>query len=171
MNRIWISLIIVSIALGACSHGKKDMLEQIAKAEKAVKSGDNSQKQELRDMYMEYARKFSDEKDAAIKMFNACLMEYQDGKSRNAVVLLDEMVNLFPDAEVAAEGLFLKGYIFEVNLLELDSAKICYELFMKKFPKHDRANDVRISLDNLGKSPEQLLKQQLAMQPQDSVPQ
>jgi inosine/xanthosine triphosphate pyrophosphatase family protein len=34
-----------------------------------------------------------------------------------------------------------------------------YELFLQKYPDNDFADDARISIENLGKTPEELIKQ------------
>jgi outer membrane protein assembly factor BamD (BamD/ComL family) len=49
------------------------------------------------------------------------------------------------------------AYTYENNLHDLVRAKTLYEEFLQKFPNGELAQDAKLSLDNLGKSPEELI--------------
>jgi TolA-binding protein len=55
--------------------------------------------------------------------------------------------------------MFLKAFVYEDQLHDLNKAKKYYEEFLEKYPDSDFADDARISLQNLGKSPEELIKE------------
>lgn len=63
----------------------------------------------------------------------------------------------YPDKQPSALSLFLIGYIYNNNLQLHDSAKIFYELFLQKYPAHDLATSVKIELETLGLSPQEVL--------------
>jgi hypothetical protein len=50
------------------------------------------------------------------------------------------------------------GYIHENYFQELGKAKAIYEQFLQRYPDHDFADDAQISIENLGKSPEELIR-------------
>jgi len=63
-----------------------------------------------------------------------------------------------PEAERA---LFVAGFIFANELNQLDSAKYNYELFMKNFPESELTNSVKLELENLGASPDEILTKKM----------
>jgi hypothetical protein len=52
----------------------------------------------------------------------------------------------------------MQGNIYESELNDLDKARECYERYLQYYPNKPFAKDVKVLLDNLGKSPEELLK-------------
>ena len=67
----------------------------------------------------------------------------------------------YPEMQPSALSLFLTGYIYNNNLQMFDSAKIFYEEFLQKFPKHDLAPTVKFELESIGKSPEETLNDRI----------
>ena len=49
------------------------------------------------------------------------------------------------------------AYTYENNLHDLVRAKTLYEEFLQKFPNGELAQDARLSLENLGKTPEEMI--------------
>jgi tetratricopeptide (TPR) repeat protein len=64
-------------------------------------------------------------------------------------------IETFARREVA---LFLQGFTYENNLQDLENARRIYTEFLARYPDHGLARDARFSLDNLGKSPEELIR-------------
>jgi hypothetical protein len=62
-----------------------------------------------------------------------------------------------------------KAFFTRNEIHNLDSAKLKYEIFLRDFPKHPIAKDVAITLSNLGKSPEQMMKEFEERQQTDSL--
>lgn len=65
----------------------------------------------------------------------------------------------YPEMQPSALSLFLTGYIYSNNLQMFDSAKIFYEEFLQKYPKHDLAPTVRFELESIGQSPQEVLNE------------
>ncbi len=63
-----------------------------------------------------------------------------------------------PEAERA---LFVSGFIFANELNQLDSAKYNYELFLKNYPQSELAQSVKLELENLGASPDEILTKKM----------
>ena len=49
--------------------------------------------------------------------------------------------------------------VYENYLGDLDNAKMIYLEFLEKYPDNEFADDAEISIQNLGKSPEELIRQ------------
>ena len=60
--------------------------------------------------------------------------------------------------EKAPHSLFLLGFSYENDLKDNEKAKTVYEQFLKENPEHELADDVQFSLKNLGRSPEDIIK-------------
>ena len=54
---------------------------------------------------------------------------------------------------------FLKAFIYDNNLKDIKKARTAYSDFIQKYPKHELTDDAMISMDNLGKTPEQIVKE------------
>ncbi len=74
-----------------------------------------------------------------------------------AVVAYKRYLSLFPEGKQAALASFMVGYLYNNELHELDSARVAYTRFLEKYPNHEMATSAKFELDNLGKSPEDLL--------------
>ncbi len=65
----------------------------------------------------------------------------------------------YPDTEKGAQSLFLLAFMYETRLNQLENARATYELFLEEYPDHEFADDAQAMLNNLGKSPEEILQQ------------
>ncbi len=80
-------------------------------------------------------------------------------KYDEANAVYDRIMSEYPNYVNTPFSLFLKGFNFENNLYDTGNAKKCYEAFLNKYPNHKLANDVKMSLLMLGKTPEELVKE------------
>ncbi len=65
----------------------------------------------------------------------------------------------FPDGPQAPTAMFLIGYLYNNDLHNTDSAAAAYRRYLEKYPQHEMASSAQYELQNLGKSPEELLPQ------------
>ena len=59
----------------------------------------------------------------------------------------------------APRALFYEAFLYENMLSDTATARERYEAFLRYYPDHELAQEARLSLQNLGKSPEQLLRE------------
>jgi len=64
----------------------------------------------------------------------------------------------YPDSEEAPQSLFLSGFILANDLKDFDKATSHYKLFLSKYPSNPLAVSAKEELDNMGLSPEEILK-------------
>ena len=77
-----------------------------------------------------------------------------------AVQLYYKISEKMPEHPKAPTALFMQGFIYENDLKDLDKAKAIYESFLKRFPNDaDYADDAQMALKNLGKSPEEMIRE------------
>jgi outer membrane protein assembly factor BamD (BamD/ComL family) len=76
---------------------------------------------------------------------------------QKAIDAYQRYVNAYPGGEKAAVSMFLIGYIYNNQLGNVDSARAAYHRFLEKYPQHEMAISAQFELNNLGRSPEELL--------------
>ena len=67
------------------------------------------------------------------------------------------IVDKYPNYEKTPQAMFLMAFAYENYLKDTEKAKQAYEAFLKKYPENQLARDAKFSLDNLGKSPEEVM--------------
>jgi len=72
--------------------------------------------------------------------------------------LYDWLIEKYPNYTKTPSALFIKAFTLENELGQEDEAKAAYELFLEKYPNDDFADDAKFSLENIGKSPDEVLK-------------
>jgi len=115
--------------------------------------------QELISKYVEYADGYPDDAKTPATLFKAGDMAMNLNMAQPAIQIFDRIMNDYPDYEKSPQCLFLKGYIYENDLGDLEMARQIYEEFLVKYPDDEFADDAEISIKNLGKTPEELIRE------------
>ena len=108
--------------------------------------------------YTEFVDEFPEDQQSPDYLFKAADVSINVFHSQQTIKLFNRVINEYPKDKRAAQALFLKAFTFDNYMQEYDSAKIYYEEFLIKYPQHSFANDAEMSLENLGKSPEEIVK-------------
>lgn len=165
MKKIFPALLIALIMITAC-NSNKDM-ETFNAAEK--KYNDKKYSEALID-YKIVIEEYSSSDYAAKSLMRVGSM-YQmflipnvqsDESNKKAVEYYRDLYKNFPKSEEAPKALFMSGFILANNLNKLDEAKMTYQTFLDVFPKHELAPQIKIELENLGKTPEEILENKLS---------
>jgi outer membrane protein assembly factor BamD (BamD/ComL family) len=174
MKRIAVFLLLTCIMLVSCTSSKdkelakiKD-LEKIVLAKTMVPVNVDTAKQ-LVDAYIKYAKDFPKDSSSANYLFNAANISMNIGKGQLSVDLYDQIMKDYPEYSKVADCMFLKAFVYDNTLKEYKKARAGYEEFIKKYPKHEFADDAQAGIDNLGKTPEQLWKEFDAKNKKDSL--
>lgn len=85
-----------------------------------------------------------------------------EGDKRAAAAAQLKFYAMFPMSANAPSMLFLAAFTYNNDLRNLDSAKLLYEEFLAKYPSHDMARSAQFELQTLGKSPNELIRDQRA---------
>lgn len=170
MNKLKYIVFILCV-FAACKSEKEKLTDAISKTEKELLD-DSSQQvnrkkaEEIIGLYKEYAAKFADDTVSSEYLFRA-------GDISNGIGQYKEAIEYYGRAgenekfSKHAVAFFLTGFIYETQLNDFVNSKRIYEEFLHKYPDHPLASDVKFSLDNLGKSPEELIKM---FEQNDSIP-
>jgi len=98
------------------------------------------------------------DKDVEDKLLKAARNAAALKKFTQTLNIYNYMIDHPDDFEKESTALFYKAYTYDENLKNLDKAKKYYEEFLEKFPDHPLAEDTKLSLKNLGKTPEEIIK-------------
>lgn len=170
MNRIIISFLCLSFFImtscggGSQAGGVDKMQANIDAAEKALyESGDNfvfdpNKANTLIDAYNDYIVGNPQGQNAAEYLFKTAEIQRSLKEYPKAVQTFQRILNDYPDYAKRPHSLFLMGFTYENDMRNLNEAKKIYNDFMSKYPSHELAQSVKFSLENLGKSPEDIIK-------------
>lgn len=76
-----------------------------------------------------------------------------------ALEYYNEIIEKFPNNEKTPQAIFMAGFVCAENLKDLERAKYYYKRFLKAYSDHELASSVKAELDNLGKPPEEILRE------------
>lgn len=158
------SLFLVIFGAISCSSPQKQRKEKITDLEKELFSEedkvlDKEKAQTLVTAYIAYADEFAGDSESPLYLFKAGDMVMNLKLPQKAISIFDRILRDYPEFEKAPQCLFLKGYIYENEIGDLNTAKKIYEDFLQKYPDDDFADDAEVSIKNLGKSPEELIRE------------
>jgi TolA-binding protein len=78
-----------------------------------------------------------------------------------SVELFRSVYEKYPNSEQAPMGLFMAGFVEANELNDYDAATKTYNLFLETFPDHELATSAKEELDNMGLTPEEILKKNI----------
>lgn len=108
-------------------------------------------------LYQDYATEFPKDSLAPVYLFRASDLSMNLQRPNETISLFNEILQKYPDYEKTSSVLFLKAFVYEDQLGDLENAKKYYEEYLEKYPNSDFADDAEMSLKNLGKTPEELI--------------
>ncbi len=164
-------VVLILCVFAACKSEKEKLTETISKTEKEL-IDDSSQQvnrkkaEEMIGLYKEYAARFADDTVSAEYLFRAGDISNGIGQYKEAIEYYGRSSENEKFSKHAV-AFFLMGFIYETQLNDMVNSKRIYEEFLRKYPDHPLTSDVKFSLDNLGKSPEELIKM---FEKNDSIP-
>lgn len=92
--------------------------------------------------------------DVALQALARVLMNQQ--KSKEAIDRYEMLIKRFPQSRYCAQAQFMVGYIYD-QMGDEDQAKTAYQKVIDAYSTSDLVDDARISIENMGKAPEQWL--------------
>lgn len=91
--------------------------------------------------------------------YNNDLRDYE-----KAIPAYRDFLSRYPQGAQAPMALFMIAYLFHNELRNLDSAGAAYREFLAAYPEHEMTPSAKFELENLGKSPEELIPNEVAVQ-------
>ncbi len=127
---------------------------------------DRSAGKQFVDIADTYALLMPTKADAPTYLFDAAKVAGYLGDFSRSIDLYQTVYEQFPDYEKTPQAIFMLGFVYDNDLKDFEKARTYYELYLQKYPEGAFAEQVSFLLENLGKSPEELLKELEAKQQQ-----
>lgn len=167
-------MILVMAALTSCQPSKEKMNGRIVAMEQrlfseSVQGLSKASADSLIADYELYVKDFPADSLSPSYLFKAAGLSMNTGDGAKAISLFDKMISDYPAHPKASLALFFKGYVQENLLKDLGKAKESYLLFIEKYPDNEFADDAKASIENLGKTPEQMIREFEAKRQADSA--
>lgn len=92
--------------------------------------------------------------------------ELHNNGTRNfheAIATYRRFLSAYPESPKAPVSLFMIAFLSNNELHDLNAASTAYREFLSRYPNHELAASAKGELDNLGKSPEQIIEQQVTL--------
>ena len=161
MKRIFVLL---SLALMLLSCGEKMSVEKINELESKVFAKDTVLSSEnviqLVDAYLLFAKQNPNDQQTPEFLFKALDVAVgvnAEGPEK-AINIADVLIEKYPDFEMTPMAMFIKGFVYENMIGDLQNAEMTYRHFIEKYPNNPMVEDVKSTLENLGLTPEELIR-------------
>lgn len=166
-SNVLIVFLLILISIISCKSSKKELTEQekmkneIVSFEKKLFESeeiDINLAYNIIEKYVEFVNEFPKDTSAAEFLFKASEISMNINESENAIALLTRIEKNYKDYSNYPACIFLKAFIFENYIGNLEMAQQYYSLFLKDYPDHAMAKDAEAALMYLGMNDEQLLE-------------
>ena len=152
------------LIMAGCSPSRDKVAGEIQQMEQSLFSPEsasfNKQKADsLLSMYVSFIREHPKDSLSPVYLFKAANIAMNSEDGPRALNLFDQYLKDYPDQPKASLCLFFKAFIYENLIRNLDKARETYLIFIEKYPNDDFANDAKLAVMNLGKSPEALIRE------------
>jgi outer membrane protein assembly factor BamD (BamD/ComL family) len=160
----FIYLAFIIAGLYSCNNTKKETeINKIKNMESKLYSDSTKSimTSATNDLILEYAKfsnTFPDDSLSPEYLFRAGELSRAVNMSRQAILYYDKITYTYPKYRKVAVCFFLEGFVYENQMNDLINAKKFYKLFITKYPTHPLVKDAKILIENLGKSPEELIQ-------------
>ncbi len=142
---------------------KKNLLEEIKSLEQQLFADDKKINTEpakkLIDKTEELTLLPNTRQESPGYLYKAADVAQGIGQPERAIAILEKAYNKYKDFPQRPNCLFIIGFIYENDLKDLEKAQVFYKSFLERYPDHHMANAAKASLNNLNKSPEDLIKE------------
>ncbi len=81
-----------------------------------------------------------------------------------SLAYFEQINTAYPDYSRASQALFMRAFVLDSELKRYPEAKALYEAFLQKYPNDELAPSAKFSLQNLGKSEEEIIQEFLKRQ-------
>ena len=156
------------ILLFSCNNNsdKNKLIDEIKTKENKVFSVNNfpfdyNEAGKLIKLYEIYISKYPNDTIVSNMLFKCVEISTNTNQFNKAIDYCDRIINnnFEKKDKNKAKALFLKAFIYDNNLHNVEKAKELYLEFIKLYPNDELIDDAKMSIEMLGKTPDEILKQ------------
>lgn len=173
-----LTLIFVALTLliAACGGGdpRADIAAQEAALQKIMSDEASSSPDAIREGFTKLIGAYESYLDggnslSADEYFKVAELYESVGRYDQTIAMLEKLRTAHPKTGRAADALFKIGFIQHNNLNDLQKAEDTYRKFINAYPDHHFADDAQMEIDNLGVSPEEIIRRAQEKMANDST--
>ena len=161
MKRIFVLLLLAAVMF---SCGEKMSVEKINELESkvfakgAVLTAENVI--QLVDAYVLFAEQNPNDQQTPDFLFKALdvAVGVNAEDPQKAIDIANILIEKYPDFEMTPMAMFIKGFVYENMIGDLQNAEMTYRQFIERYPNNPMVEDVKSTLENLGLTPEELIR-------------
>jgi tetratricopeptide (TPR) repeat protein len=157
-----IGFVFTALAFVSCSPSRSKQAESIKNLEVALQQAPNNDTNavnELMNAYLGFAEKFPKDTLAPEMLYRAGGLAVGFGKGNKAIDYFGRILKSYESWKKFPETLFMMAFTYENVLNDVGNANLYYNKFLAKYPSHELADDAEAAIKNLGKSPEELVRE------------
>ena len=159
MKRLILLLFILLVMVGCNTNDPAKRIEKLEEQAFATEGAINPEvANDLVSAYCDFADANPDDAMAPEYLFKAVDVSMNLNEPQRTIYIIDKLLNNYPDYPRTQAALFVKGFIFETRYENCDMAKKIYEQYLVMYPDGEFAESCRASIENLGLTPEELVK-------------
>ncbi len=132
------------------------ILEQKLRSDQTI---NHQQGAEMVTAYLDFFNNYPDDAYASDYLYKAADISMNLNESATAIDLFKRVIEFYPKHKKADFALFLQGFIYENQLKDMVHAKEIYTQVILQYPNTKIADDSKASINNLGKSDEELIRE------------
>lgn len=172
MTRHILLAIMACLLLASCSPSAKQKAAEIDKLETELRESskkniaDTAKVKLLLGDYRAFAKNFPTDSGTPGYMMKAAKFYDFISLPDSAIYYYSEVYAKFPSYPKANLALFSEAYIYANEKQNLPKAAGLYHEYLQKYPNTNLAKSVTLELNNLGKSPDQIMRELEAMKAQ-----
>jgi outer membrane protein assembly factor BamD (BamD/ComL family) len=156
-----LAMAVLMICANCTSQRDKDLnaiLSYEATIDFATAKVDISTGETLVKMYVGFATDYPTDSLAPMYLMKAADVAMNIKRGDIAIKYLDRLIKDYPNYDKLPDCYFMRGYVYETVLTDVNKAKEAYELFLMQYPNHPLAADIRTIIQNLSLSDEEIIK-------------
>ena len=164
MRKLFFALLEITVM--SCNfHDKRknDAAEALKKADQSFTTAhpDTLSVKKAEEAVASFVKRFPEDSLSPAFLFQLALVFEKQRQYDSTIKTLDRIYSQYPRSKQASKAVFLEGFLYANVLNQLDNAKKMYQYYLDHYADVDSkmTNDVKMELQNLGKSPEEILKE------------
>lgn len=162
LSLIFIAIAMLFVACGE-SNPRADIEAQEAALQTIMSDESSSSPDAIREGFAKLISAYEDylaggNTLSADEYFKVAELYESVGRYDQTISMLEKLRTEHPKTDRAADALFKIGFIQHNNLNDLKNAEDTYRKFINKYPDHHFADDAQMEIDNLGVSPEEIIR-------------
>jgi len=161
----FVLMLLLLLFVTACNSGREKLISEIESLEESIRAQampDKTEGGKLVNKYLEFADSFPEDTITPTVLYNASRLSLAINDPGQSLEILQRLVENYYNSKPVADAYVLSGFIYETEYQDYVQARYWYELFLKEFPNHSMYEDVRATVNNLGKSPEEIVAEFMA---------